>query len=142
MQVAKSPVDIRFVILSFNRFRWAHVTVPESLLRVLLPGPVTVIFERKQDLNLTLNPDTSLIGIRIPDHLFIRALCRACAGPLALTSANVSGCQSTLRIEVSFYVSRNCISWFDIVDSVFFLWFYTFYSHALKLIQVGISHSQ
>ena len=40
-----------------------------------------------------------LLGIRIPDHDFIRALCRNCRGPIALTSANPSSAASTLSID-------------------------------------------
>ena len=37
---------------------------------------------------------------RIPDHAFIREVCRLCAGsPLALTSANLSNQPSTLAVE-------------------------------------------
>ncbi|CAM4696780.1 unnamed protein product [Leuciscus chuanchicus] len=37
-----------------------------------------------------------LIGVRIPDHPFIRRLCQMCGEPLAITSANVSAHTSTV----------------------------------------------
>ncbi|XP_037082228.1 yrdC domain-containing protein, mitochondrial-like [Pollicipes pollicipes] len=77
--------------------RWARVTTPEPLLRALLPGPVTLVFERSPALNPHLNPHTPLVGVRIPDHPFLRRLVARCGGPLALTSANVSGAPSPLR---------------------------------------------
>ena len=89
-------------------FRWGQVTVPQALLSKLLPGPVTVIFNRTSDLNPELNPATSLVGIRIPDHQFIREVARGCQEPLALTSANISSAQSTLRVEVSYINLRYC----------------------------------
>jgi tRNA A37 threonylcarbamoyladenosine synthetase subunit TsaC/SUA5/YrdC len=46
--------------------------VSAELLESLLPGPVTLVFTRTPLLNLSFNPDTSLIGVRIPDHPFIR----------------------------------------------------------------------
>ncbi|XP_009994992.1 PREDICTED: yrdC domain-containing protein, mitochondrial [Chaetura pelagica] len=49
-------------------------------------------------LNKDLNPFTSLVGVRIPNHPFLRDLARACAGPLALTSANFSSQDSTLTV--------------------------------------------
>uniref|UniRef100_H2ZHA2 Threonylcarbamoyl-AMP synthase n=1 Tax=Ciona savignyi TaxID=51511 RepID=H2ZHA2_CIOSA len=70
-----------------------------GLLEDLLPGPVTIVTERSPSLNNTLNPETSLVGIRVPDHKFIRDLCNRLREPLALTSANVSGENSSLRIE-------------------------------------------
>ncbi|XP_029102186.1 threonylcarbamoyl-AMP synthase isoform X3 [Scleropages formosus] len=39
-------------------YRYCKVTVPESLLRDLLPGPVTLVLERSETLNEDLNPFT------------------------------------------------------------------------------------
>ncbi|CAI9738368.1 domain-containing, mitochondrial-like [Octopus vulgaris] len=79
--------------------KWCNVTVPISLLHDLLPGPVTLVFQRSQQLNEYLNPDTDYVGIRIPDHSFIRGLARTVDGPIALTSANISDQQSPLSIK-------------------------------------------
>lgn len=79
--------------------KWAKVTIGEDLLRELLPGPVTLVFERTAELNPELNSTTKLVGVRIPDSWFIQQLTQACREPLALTSANVSGAQSTLAVE-------------------------------------------
>lgn len=42
-----------------------------------------------------------LVGVRIPDHDFMRRLCQMCAEPLALTSANISSQTSTVAVHVS-----------------------------------------
>lgn len=76
------------------------MTVDSAVLEQLLPGPVTVVFERTPELNVHLNPGTSLVGIRVPDHSFIREVSRRCGQPLALTSANLSGATSALTIQV------------------------------------------
>ena len=80
-------------------YHWSHVNIPEELLKELLPGPVTLCFNRKDSLSPELNPGADLVGIRIPDHEFIREVCRLTKLPLALTSANVSSAQSTLSID-------------------------------------------
>ena len=82
--------------------RWCHVSVSDELLSELLPGPVTLIFKRKPSLNKCLNPDTNLVGVRIPNFNIIRQLCREIDKPLALTSANVSNSGSTLAVEVRY----------------------------------------
>ncbi|NWR76023.1 YRDC protein, partial [Centropus unirufus] len=79
--------------------RYCQVNVPDELLRDLLPGPVTLVLKRSEELNKDLNPFTSLVGVRIPDHSFVREVARACSGPLALTSANVSSQASTLTVS-------------------------------------------
>lgn len=77
----------------------AHI--PEELLQDLLPGPFTVLVTRRKNapLHPDLNPGVASIGIRVPDNAFIREVCREHDGALALTSANLSGTTSTLRVE-------------------------------------------
>uniref|UniRef100_A0A023G7S8 Threonylcarbamoyl-AMP synthase n=1 Tax=Amblyomma triste TaxID=251400 RepID=A0A023G7S8_AMBTT len=78
---------------------WAEVSIPETLLRQLFPGPVTAVFCRTPRLNPALNPLTNLVGVRVPDSDFIRETAKRCGGPLALTSANVSSEMSTLTVK-------------------------------------------
>jgi L-threonylcarbamoyladenylate synthase len=53
------------------------------------PGPLTMVLPKRADLpdNLTQLPG---VGVRIPDHPFALNLLKRC-GPLAVTSANLSG---------------------------------------------------
>lgn len=53
------------------------------------PGPLTIVLPKRADLpdNLTQMPG---VGVRIPDHPFALKLLKRC-GPLAVTSANLSG---------------------------------------------------
>lgn len=76
----------------------ANIPIAEELVDQLLPGPVTLVMERSENLNKGLNPFTHLVGVRIPDHGFMRQLVRACGEPLALTSANLSAQPSSLQI--------------------------------------------
>ncbi|XP_035527914.1 yrdC domain-containing protein, mitochondrial isoform X3 [Morone saxatilis] len=80
-------------------YKYCKVPVKEPLLADLLPGPVTLVFERSEVLNTDLNPFTSLVGVRIPDHAFMRRLCQMCGEPLALTSANISSHTSTVAVH-------------------------------------------
>ena len=53
------------------------------------PGALTIIIRKKAGLPADLTSN-DLVGLRIPDHDFTRALIRL-TGPLAVTSANISG---------------------------------------------------
>lgn len=53
------------------------------------PGPLTCIVPKKQTLPLAVSA-TPTIAVRIPNHADARALLRA-TGPMAVTSANISG---------------------------------------------------
>lgn len=80
-------------------YKYCKVTVKTALLADLLPGPVTLVFDRSEALNTDLNPFTPLVGVRIPNHSFMRRLCQSCGEPLALTSANISSHTSTLAVH-------------------------------------------
>ncbi|XP_011483925.1 yrdC domain-containing protein, mitochondrial isoform X1 [Oryzias latipes] len=80
-------------------YKYCKVEVKKELLGDLLPGPVTLVFKRSETLNPALNPFTSLVGVRIPNHGFMRRLCQMCEEPLALTSANVSSHTSTVEVH-------------------------------------------
>lgn len=80
-------------------YKYCKVPVKKAMLTDLLPGPVTLVFERSEELNTDLNPFTSLVGVRIPDHDFMRRLCQMCGEPLALTSANISSHTSTVAVH-------------------------------------------
>ncbi|XP_062321640.1 yrdC domain-containing protein, mitochondrial [Osmerus eperlanus] len=80
-------------------YKYCKVSVKEELLEELLPGPVTLVLQRSTVLNTDLNPFTPLVGVRIPNHPFMRRLCQLCAEPLALTSANISTHSSTVAVH-------------------------------------------
>ncbi|XP_029483844.1 yrdC domain-containing protein, mitochondrial [Oncorhynchus nerka] len=80
-------------------YKYCKVSVKEELIGELLPGPVTLVLERAEVLNTDLNPFTPLVGVRIPDHAFMRRLCQMCGEPLALTSANISSHSSTVAVH-------------------------------------------
>ncbi|KAL1766662.1 yrdC domain-containing protein, mitochondrial [Sigmodon hispidus] len=82
-----------------NVYRYCQVRVPKELLEDLLPGPVTLVMQRSEELNKDLNPFTPLVGIRIPNHASMQDLAQLFGGPLALTSANLSSQASSLRVE-------------------------------------------
>lgn len=64
------------------------------------PGPLTILVPKKAELPEAVSA-TSTIGVRVPNHEVARALLRA-AGPMAVTSANVSGQASPKTAEEVF----------------------------------------
>jgi len=61
------------------------------------PGPLTCVLTKKPSLPKAVSA-TSTIGVRIPDHAVARILLRS-TGPMAVTSANISGQQSPTSAE-------------------------------------------
>jgi len=68
------------------------VDIPDMALHFAArfwPGPLTCVIPKKQTLPSAVSA-TPTVAVRIPDHSDARALLRA-AGPMAVTSANISG---------------------------------------------------
>lgn len=61
------------------------------------PGALTLVVPKHPGLPANLSP-LPTVGVRMPDHTFARALMRA-AGPLATSSANISGDANTLTAQ-------------------------------------------
>ncbi len=67
-----------------------HMTpLAEKLAESFWPGPMTLIVPSSPALPANLSP-TPTVGVRMPDHPVALALLRQ-SGPLAVTSANLSG---------------------------------------------------
>lgn len=62
----------------------------EALAEAFWPGALTVVVNAQSSLRMDLGERGRTIAVRIPDHAFTRELLRA-TGPLAVSSANVSG---------------------------------------------------
>jgi L-threonylcarbamoyladenylate synthase len=67
--------------------------IAQTLANHFWPGPLTLILNRHPSLPDILSPDPT-IGVRVPDHPDALALMDI-TGPLAVTSANISGKQTT-----------------------------------------------
>jgi len=62
-----------------------------------LPGPVTLVVERRDMIPDALTGGRERVGIRVPDHHIARALAET--GPVTATSANVSGRPGVRRVR-------------------------------------------
>lgn len=74
--------------------------IPPSALRLTArfwPGPLTLVLPRHPKLPPAISA-TPTVGVRLPDHVVARALLRA-AGPMAVTSANLSGRASPVTAD-------------------------------------------
>ncbi|UJR35981.1 hypothetical protein I4U23_028722 [Adineta vaga] len=82
-------------------FTWSKPTLTTEQLSSgdLLPGPVTLMFERQASLPSYFNPNVSNVAIRIPNCQFMIELAQRLKQPIALTSANYSNDPSSISIE-------------------------------------------
>jgi L-threonylcarbamoyladenylate synthase len=71
--------------------------IPTRLANRFWPGPLTLVVHKVAGLPTSLSPDDT-IGVRMPDHPVALMLLRQ-IGPLAVTSANISGQENTCTAE-------------------------------------------
>ena len=101
-QVKKRPPEKALPILlgDIGQRKLVAEYVPEiaqKLATSLWPGALTLILPKHSDIPKTVSAlDT--VGVRIPDHTFVRELFRR-AGPMAVSSANLSEHDSPTTAE-------------------------------------------
>lgn len=96
------PIEkaIPILIGDLSDFEKVADDIPNMALRFasrFWPGPLTCIVPKKQTLPLAVSA-TPTVAVRIPDHVDARALLRA-AGPMAVTSANISDGQNPSTVQ-------------------------------------------
>ncbi|MEO5888455.1 MAG: L-threonylcarbamoyladenylate synthase [Anaerolineales bacterium] len=96
------PVEkaIPVLIWDVSELEKISADVPDLARRLasrFWPGPLTVLVPKKPTLPESVSA-TSTVAVRVPDHPVARALLRV-AGPMAVTSANISGQASPSTAE-------------------------------------------
>lgn len=65
----------------------------------LWPGGLTMVVRASREVPPAFCAADGTIALRIPDCAFVRAVARACASPLATTSANTSGSEAPVSFD-------------------------------------------
>ncbi|WP_123535225.1 L-threonylcarbamoyladenylate synthase [Halosimplex salinum] len=79
---------------------YTHPTERElAFMREFLPGPVTVVVERRDVVPNVLTAGRDRVGVRVPDHELALELFEAADVPVTATSANLSGTGSVREVE-------------------------------------------
>ncbi|MAT43194.1 MAG: threonylcarbamoyl-AMP synthase [Anaerolineaceae bacterium] len=71
-----------------------------NLLKNFWPGALTAVVKKQPELPKSLSPNLT-IGVRMPDFEFARTLIKK-VGPLATTSANLSGFEAAINAEMAY----------------------------------------
>ena len=85
-----SAKPLSILVSDFAMLSRFCATTPEQekILHALLPGPYTFILPLKERLPVS---GALEVGIRVPEHAFMRAISKAAGVPIVTTSANLSG---------------------------------------------------
>ena len=63
----------------------------EKIMQAFMPGALTVILKKREELPDFITNGKDTVAIRIPDDPFVQELIRKTGKPLLVTSANLSG---------------------------------------------------
>ncbi|KDE58266.1 DNA-binding protein [Halostagnicola sp. A56] len=74
-------------------------TREREFMATFLPGPVTVLCQRRDGVPDILTAGGDRVGIRVPDHPLALALTERAETPITATSANVSGRESAREVD-------------------------------------------
>lgn len=69
----------------------------KKLIKKFTPGPITIIFDKKENVDDYISQGLDTIGIRVPDDKFILDIIKGINAPLMVTSANISDSGSLLK---------------------------------------------
>ena len=99
------PVEkaIPILISDMDQLEKVAIDIPKAAIQLassFWPGPLTILVPKRATLPESVSA-TATVGVRVPDHEIARTLLRA-AGPMAVTSANISGGQSPVSAEEVF----------------------------------------
>lgn len=93
-----------------------YVTIPiniRSLLKKIVPGPYTILLQKKDIIPDLVTSGSTLVGVRIPDHDLILEIIERFGKPIITTSANLSGENDVTKYEditlpVDYIVKGQC----------------------------------
>jgi len=73
--------------------------IERKIIDNFMPGPITIILERKKGMLDHVAPEKNTIGIRIPDNNIILEILKKLDLPMVAPSANISGEPSAIELN-------------------------------------------
>lgn len=98
-EVKQRPRDKAINILvsskdEIEKYAKINSSIEKKIIEKYMPGPITLILEKKEGFGEAFTKDDSTIGVRIPDSNIIQEILRKVDFPLIAPSANISGMPS------------------------------------------------
>ena len=73
--------------------------IERKIIESFMPGPITIILQRKKGMLDYVAPEKNTIGIRIPDNNIILQILKKLYLPMVAPSANISGEPSAIELK-------------------------------------------
>ncbi len=108
MQVKERPAEKLFPIMCADEEQIKNIAIvdekAEKIIRVFMPGPITLILKKKPGIPDYINNGNETIAIRMATSKAIEELITKTGNPIFMSSANKSGeptCDSLDEIEIA-----------------------------------------
>ena len=109
IETKNRPVNKLFPIMCSNKEQIKSIAkinnTAEIIIDCFMPGPITLILEKKIQLPNSINKKYTSIAIRMATSKSLEELIKKAGSPIFMTSANISGeptCESLEEIEEKF----------------------------------------
>lgn len=80
-----------------------------KIINIFMPGAITIVFKKKEDVDSYITQGLDTIGIRVPDDEWILSLIENIGKPIMVTSANISNSGSLLSYQDVYDSMKNRI---------------------------------
>ena len=116
-KVKKRPMDnpISLLVDSVQMIESVakNITQEEyALIRAFMPGPLTIILQKKDIVPNVVTANLDTVGIRMPENDIALKLIQYVGNPIATPSANISGKQSGICMKDIMKDFRNCVNYY------------------------------
>lgn len=109
VELKKRPINKLFPIMCANKEQIKNIAelnkLAEKLIEYFMPGPITIILDKKIQLPSSINAKYASIAVRMATSKSLEELIKKVGSPIFMTSANISGeptCDSLDEIEEKF----------------------------------------
>lgn len=109
IELKKRPPNKLFPIMCANKEEIKNIAIvnkkAETLINKFMPGPITLILEKKIKLPDNIDNEYTTIAVRMATSKLLEQLIQKVGSPIFMTSANISGeptCQTIEEVEKAF----------------------------------------
>lgn len=110
----KRPRDKAINILVSNiseieKYAIISSELERKIIEKFMPGPITIILNKRADFGYGFTANNDTIGVRIPDNKIVNTILNKIDFPLIAPSANISGKQSGVRAQEIIKDFKDCV---------------------------------
>ena len=109
IKAKERPIDKSFPVMCKNEEQIKNIAIvdqkAEKLIKTLMPGPITIVLRKKEELPNYITNGKDTIAIRMATSKTIEEIINKLGSPIFMTSANQSGKKECTNLEE---IEKNC----------------------------------